>query len=91
MNRRKKTITATFATLLIIASAAIPAKAITTGKWDLSGIPDLVQEVAEELDKEPEQEQPGIPHWTQEQLDGIYQAIAEQRAKAKEFWKAWRK
>ena len=57
----------------------------------MSGIPDLVQKAAEELDKEPEQEKPGTPHYTQDQKNAIYQAIAEQRAKAKEFWKVWRR
>lgn len=91
MNKPKKTIVAAVAGLLIVGALVVPTKAITTGKWDLSGIPDLVQKVAEKLDKEPEQEKPETPHWTQDQKNAIYQAIAEQRAKAKEFWKVWRR
>lgn len=80
MNKPKKTIVAAFAGLLIVGALVVPTKAITTGKWDLSGIPDLVQKVAEELDKEPEQTEK--PAWT----DGLQKALEDAMA----FFEAWR-
>lgn len=71
-------LTATLALVL-----AIPATAVTTGKWDFSGIHDTIQNVAETQEPESGTERPPISDKILEQL---YAAQRAQYRAATEFW-----
>lgn len=79
----KKLICIALAAALCMA-LTVPAAAITTGKWDFSGIHEVIQRAAEEVEPEPPQgTEKLIPDNVLEQL---YAAIRAQREAAWKFW-----
>ena len=80
----KKLICIALAAALCMA-LTVPAAAITTGKWDFSGIHEVIQRVAEEVEPEPPQdtEPVKLPAYLQEQ---VYRAKNAQREWAWKFW-----
>lgn len=74
----------------LLVSPVIGAKAITTGRWDVSGIHETIQRVAE--DTEPEvSENTGNLTISDAVLEQIYAAIRAQRAAAERFFSGDRK
>lgn len=65
------------------AALTIKANAITTGRWDFSGINNAIQTVAK--DEEPTA---GTDHTpiSDDGLEQIYSAIRAQREAARKFW-----
>lgn len=60
----------------------VPAAAVTTGKWDFSGINEIIQRVAE--DEPPQDTEPAqIPA---DLLAQIHAAVKAQREAAWKFW-----
>lgn len=70
-------LTATLALVL-----AMPAAAVTTGKWDFSGIHDAIQNVAQTQEPESGTERPPIP----DKIEQLYAAQRAQYRAATEFW-----
>ena len=82
-----------FAAMLAIGmlmSFTIRANAITTGKWDFSGIHERIQQIAEET--EPDVPENAAPYPVSDSLlEAIYAAIRAQRTEATRFWKGMTK
>lgn len=80
----KKLISIALAATLCMA-LTVPAAAITTGKWDFSGIHGAIQRVADEVEPEPPQETEKLPI-SDDVLAQIHSAIRAQRETAWKFW-----
>ena len=82
-----------FAAMLAIGllmSVTVQANAITTGKWDFSGIHESIQRIAEET--EPDVPENADPYPISDfLLEAIYAAVRAQRTEAARFWKGMTK
>lgn len=61
--------------------------AITTGKWDFSSIPSVIQNVAKDIEKEPDKTKTEI-FITDSLLEQIYAAKQAQYRVAIQFWES---